>query len=111
MPESSPPPPSAGPIVVTPAELFWLTAGAWLGGICLLALLPVLLMPRVGPAGGLALSYLAFFVAWQPLQRLTQRALGPRQAFLRMLALVASAAMLAYYIREALLELVRKAGG
>jgi hypothetical protein len=28
----------------------------------------------------------------------------------RMLALVASAAMLAYYVREALLELVRKAG-
>lgn len=110
MSESAPSPTPAPQLVVTPAELFWLTAGAWLSGICLLALLPVLLMPRVGPAAGLALAYLAFFMAWQPLQRLTQRAVGPRQAFVRMLALVASAAMLAYYVREALLELVRKAG-
>lgn len=110
MSESAPPPPSVPVVVVTPAELFWLTAGAWLGGICLLALVPVLLMPRLGPAAGLALAYLAFFMAWQPLQRLTQRAVGPRRAFIRMLALVASAAMLAYYVREALLALVRQAG-
>lgn len=106
MPESAPP---SAPIAVTSAELFWLTAGLWLSGACLLALLPVLLMPHVGPAAGLALSYVAFFVAWQPLQRITQRAVGPRHAFFRLLGLVATAAMLAYYVREALLEVVRKA--
>lgn len=98
-----------GPLVVTPAELFWLTAGLWLSGACLLALLPVLLMPRLGPAGGLAVSYVLFFLAWQPLQRMTQRAVGPTRAFVRLLALVGSAAMLAYYVREALLEVVRAA--
>ena len=41
------------PIVVTRAELFWLTVGLWMGGVCLLALLPVVLMPRLGPALGL----------------------------------------------------------
>jgi hypothetical protein len=96
-------------VVVTPTELFWLTAGLWLSGICLLALLPVVLMPRLGAAGGLAVSYVAFFVAWQPLQRITQRALGAPRAFLRTLALIASAAMLAYYVREALMEIVQKA--
>lgn len=103
----SPSPVDAGPLVVTPAELFWLTAGLWVSGACLLALLPVLLMPRLGPAGGLAVSYVLFFLAWQPLQRMTQRAVGQTRAFVRMLALVGSAAMLAYYVREALLDVVR----
>lgn len=103
----TPPPEEAGPLVVTPAELFWLTAGLWVSGACLLALLPVLLMPRLGAAGGLAVSYVLFFLAWQPLQRMTQRAVGPTRAFVRMLALVGSAAMLAYYVRGALLEVVR----
>lgn len=103
------PAPSSAPVAVTPAELFWLTAGAWLGGACVLALMPVLLAPRLGAAPGLALSYLLFFLAWQPVQRLTQRALGPRQALLRTLAFVGSAAMLAYYVREALLALVTAA--
>jgi len=101
--------PSA-PVTVTPAELFWITAGAWLSGACLLALLPVLLAPRLGPAAGLAVSYVLFFIAWQPIQRLTQRAVGPQRAFVRMLAFVASAAMLAYYVREALVVLVGTAG-
>ena len=105
MPE---PPFPERPIVVTPAELFWLTAGAWMGGVCLLALLPVVLMPRVGPAAGLGVSYALFFLAWQPLQRVTQRALGARGAFVRMLALVATVAMAAYFLREALLELLRR---
>lgn len=109
MPESAPPAPSV-PVAVTPAELFWLTAGAWLSGACLLALLPVLLAPRVGAAPGLALSYLLFFVAWQPIQRLTQRAIGPQRALVRMLAFVGSAATLAYYVRESLLALVTRAG-
>lgn len=97
------------PMTVTPTEFFWLTVGLWLGGACVLALVPVLLMPRLGPAGALAVAYAAFFVCWQPLQRMTQRALGPRRAMVRMLALVASAATLAYYVREALLALVRGA--
>jgi hypothetical protein len=81
----------------------------WLSGVCLLALLPVVLMPRLGPALGLAATYLVFFVAWQPLQRVTHRAFGPRAAFVRTMALVATAAVAAYYVREALLELVRRA--
>lgn len=101
------PSPTARPILITPAELFWLTAGLWLSGICLLALLPVVLLSRLGPAGGLAVAYLAFFVAWQPLQRIFQRTLGPAAAVIRILALVASAAMLAYYLREALLAVMR----
>ncbi|MEZ5293025.1 MAG: hypothetical protein R2745_18230 [Vicinamibacterales bacterium] len=107
MSDPAPSPAPSHPVVVTPVELFWLTAGLWVSGICLLALLPVVLMPRVGPAAGLAVSYVTFFVAWQPLQRITQRAVGPSRTFIRMLALVASAAMLAYYIREALLAAVR----
>ena len=83
---------STGQLVVTPTELFWLTAGLWMGGVCLLALLPVMLMPRLGPAPALAVAYVLFFVSWQPVQRLTQRALAPRAAFVRMLALVATAA-------------------
>ena len=109
---SEPPPaaPPRPPLIVTGAELFWLTVGLWTSGVCLLALLPVMLMPRLGPAIGLAVSYVLFFVSWQPLQRLTQRAFGPRAAFVRMLALVATAAMAAYYMREALLELLLRAG-
>lgn len=105
MPESAPTA-TAATVAVTPAELFWITAGAWLSGACLLALLPVLLAPRLGPAAGLAVSYVLFFMAWQPIQRLTQRAIGPQKAVVRMLAFVASAAMLAYYVREALLALI-----
>jgi hypothetical protein len=97
------------PVLVTPAELFWLTGGLWLSGICLLALLPVVLMPQLGAAASLAVSYVAFFVAWQPLQRITQRAVGTTWAFVRTLALVTSAAMLAYYLRESLMDLVRRA--
>lgn len=106
-PDSAQPP---AVLVVTPAELFWITAGLWIGGVCLLALMPVILMPRLGPAMSLAVSYLLFFVSWQPVQRLTQRALAPRAAFIRMLALVATAAMVAYYLREALVTLLSRAG-
>jgi hypothetical protein len=105
----TPPPAGDGPLLVTPAELFWLTVGLWVGGVCLLALVPVLMMPRLGPAVSLAVSYVLFFLAWQPLQRMTQRAVGATRAFVRMLALVGSAAILAYYVREALLEVVRAA--
>lgn len=102
--------PPAGPTVITAGELLMLSVGMWLSGVCLLALLPVVLMPRLGPAVGLAVTYFLFFVAWQPLQRVTQRALGPRAAFVRTMGLVATAAIAAYYLREALLELLRRAG-
>ena len=92
------PPATTGAHLVTSSELFWLVAGMWLSGACLLALLPVVLAPRLGPAAALAVSYVAFFVAWQPLQR----ALGPQAAMIRMLALVSSAAVVAYYVRAVL---------
>ena len=95
---------------VTRAELFWLTVGAWVGGVCLLALVPVLLTARLGPAGGLAVSYVLFFMAWQPLQRITQRANGTRAAFIQMLGLVTTAAIAAYSLREALVAWVRGGG-
>ncbi len=109
MSDSAPPSPPAL-VAVTPAELFWMTAGAWLSGACLLALMPVVLAPRLGAAAGLAVSYLLFFMAWQPIQRLTQRAVGPQRALVRMLAFVGSAAVLAYYVRETLLSLIGSAG-
>jgi hypothetical protein len=102
--------PPSGPISITRGELVLLSAGMWLSGVCLLALLPVVLMPRLGAAPGLGASYLLFFVAWQPLQRVTQRAFGPRAALVRTLALVATAASVAYFIREALFALIGRAG-
>lgn len=110
MSDPQPPVPSISTHLVTSVELFWLVAGMWLSGACLLALLPVLLMPRLGPAASLAVAYVAFFIAWQPLQRIIQRALGPQAGTIRMLALVGSAAVVAYYVREALLSLVRGGG-
>jgi hypothetical protein len=107
---ADPVPPPVTPVVITRGELVMLSVGMWLSGVCLLALMPVVLMPRLGPALGLAATYLMFFVAWQPIQRVTQRALGARAAFARTMALVATAAVAAYYVREALLELVRRAG-
>jgi hypothetical protein len=106
MPETPSP---SGPIAITHGELVLLSAGMWLSGVCLLALLPVVLMPRLGAAPGLGATYLLFFVAWQPLQRVTQRALGPRAAFVRTMALVASAAIAAYFVRQALFDLVGRA--
>ncbi len=103
MPDPSP------PIAISRGELVLLSFGMWLGGVSLLALLPVVLMPRLGPALGLGATYFLFFVAWQPLQRITQRALGTRAAFVRTMGLVATAAIAAYYVREALLELIRRA--
>jgi hypothetical protein len=102
-----PPPPL---IQLSRSELVMLSIGMWLSGVCLLALMPVVLMPRLGPAFGLGVTYLLFFIAWQPLQRVTQRAWGARSAFVRTMALVASAAVVAYYLREALLDLVRRTG-
>ena len=107
MPEPAAPP--FATVVITRGELVLLSVGMWLSGVCLLALLPVVLMPRLGPVLGLAATYLLFFVAWQPLQRVTQRALGARAALVRTMSLVATAAIAANNVREALLELIRRA--
>ena len=79
-----------------------LTGSTWLGGVFMLTLLPMLLVPRFGIPIGLAVSYVVFFLAWQPVQVISQRLLGPRAAVIRMIALVGSAAVVAFYLREAL---------
>jgi hypothetical protein len=48
-----------------------------------------------------------FFLAWQPVQAVTQRVMGMQAAVVRMLAFVASAAVIAYYLREGLLAHLR----
>lgn len=78
-----------------------------MGGIFTLTLLPVLLIPRLGIPFGMAVSYLVFFLTWQPVQVITQRVLGTGTAVLRMIALVGGAAVVAYYLREVLLAMAR----
>lgn len=106
MPETSPPspPPSAphGVILLTPAEFYWVTLGIWLGGIFILTLMPYLLIPRVGGPMAIAGSYFLFFLAWQPIQIVTQRTFGLKGALVRMLVFVAAAATIASYLRQAL---------
>lgn len=100
-------PPNPAAVVITKGELLWLTLGTWVGGIFILTLLPVLLIPRLGIPGGMAVSYLVFFLAWQPVQMITQRVLGMGPAVLRMLVFVGSGAVIAYFLREVLLGLAR----
>lgn len=103
-PPSSAAPPAPTPIIaLSRAEFLWLTFGVWLGGIFILTLLPVLLIPRLGMPLGVAASYLVFFIAWQPVQQITQRTSGAGPAVLRMILFVGAAAVLAFYLREALL--------
>jgi hypothetical protein len=94
-------------VVISRGELLWLTLGAWVGGIFILTLLPLLLIPRLGIPGGMALSYLVFFLAWQPIQMITQRVLGMGPAVLRMLIFVGGGAVIAYFLREMLLGMTR----
>lgn len=94
-----------GQIAITPAELLWITFGMWLGGIFILTLLPILLIPRLGIPLGVGASYLMFFLAWQPVQIVTQRTLGMRTAVVRMVMFVGAAAVLAFYLREALMTM------
>ena len=101
------PPPDPRPIVISRGELLWITLGTWVGGVFILTLLPVLLIPRLGIPAGMALSYLVFFLAWQPVQTITQRVLGMGPAVVRMLAFVAGGAVIAYYLREVLLGMSR----
>lgn len=91
-----------GVIFLTTGEFFWLTVAVWLGGIFILTLMPYLLIPRVGGPLGIAGSYLLFFIAWQPVQMVTQRTLGIKAAALRMVIFVAGAAAIAAYLRQAL---------
>lgn len=90
-------------ISLSRAELLWITFGVWLGGVFMLTLLPILLIPRLGMPLGVGASYLVFFIAWQPVQTITQRTMGVRAAVVRMLLLVGAAATLAFYMREVLL--------
>jgi hypothetical protein len=103
MPTPSDPP----SITISRAELLWITLGTWVGGVFILALLPVLLIPRLGIPAGMAVSYLVFFLAWQPVQAITQRVLGMGAAVARMVALVGGGAVVAYYMRELLLGMSR----
>lgn len=102
-PPSNPNPASGKPIIlITPAEFYWLTLGLWVGGIFILTLLPYLLVPRLGGGLGIAGSYLAFFLVWQPIQIVTQRTFGTKAGVVRMIMFVAAAATIASYLRLAL---------
>lgn len=102
--------PSSGPpgvIFLTAAEFYWLTLGVWVGGVFILTLMPVLLIPRLGMPLGVIGSYLLFFLAWQPIQVITQRTVGMRAGITRMVMFVAAAATIAFYLREVLLGMAR----
>jgi hypothetical protein len=96
-----------GPILLSTGEFLWLTLGVWVGGIFILTLLPVLLIPRLGMPLGVVASYLVFFLVWQPIQIVTQRTFGMRAGVIRMVLFVGAAATFAFYLREALLALSR----
>ena len=87
---------------MTGGEFLWVTFAVWLGGIFILTLMPYLLIPRVGGLMAIASSYFLFFLAWQPVQIVTQRTLGMKSAMVRMVIFVASAATIASYLRQAL---------
>ncbi len=93
---------SRGVIFLTSGEFFWLTLAVWLGGIFILTLMPYLLIPRVGGPLAIAGSYLLFFLAWQPVQSVTQRTFGMKSGFIRMIIFVAAAATIASYLRQTL---------
>jgi hypothetical protein len=90
-------------ISLSAGEFYWLTLGVWVGGIFILTVMPVLLIPRIGMPLGVAGSYLLFFLAWQPIQSITQRTFGMRAGVVRMVMFVAAAATIAFYLRELLL--------
>jgi hypothetical protein len=106
-PPAAPPAVTRATIALTPGEFFWITIGLWIGGIFILTLAPVLLIPRIGMPLGIAGSYLLFFAVWQPVQTVTQRTFGIRAAVIRMVIFVAAAATLAFYLREVLLGMAR----
>jgi hypothetical protein len=91
-----------GVIFLTSTEFLMLTLAVWLGGIFILTLMPYLLVPRVGGPLAIAGSYFVFFLAWQPVQGITQRTLGMKAAFFRMVIFVAGAATIAALLRQML---------
>lgn len=95
-------------IFVTTREFLWITFAVWLGGIFILTLMPYLLVPRLGGALAIGGSYFVFFLAWQPVQSITQRTMGMKAAFVRMIIFVAGAATIAALLRQMLPSL---AGG
>jgi hypothetical protein len=101
-PVTTTPPASRGVILLTPGEFYWVTLAVWLGGIFILTLMPYLLIPRVGGPMAIAGSYFLFFLAWQPIQIVTQRTFGMKGAVIRMVIFVAAAATIASYLRQAL---------
>lgn len=106
-PAPTPPAPVAGVVFLTIGEFYRLTFSVWVGGIFMLTLLPVLLIPRLGMPWGVIASYLVFFLAWQPIQTVTQRTFGTGAGVVRMVMFVAAAATLALYLREALPGMAR----
>lgn len=101
-PTPATPPTSGDRLLVSRGEFLWISFAVWLGGIFILTLMPYLLIPRVGGPLAIALSYLLFFIAWQPIQSITQRTLGIKAAIIRMVIFVASAATLAAILRQSL---------
>ncbi len=97
---TAPSPPNG--IFISRGELLGLTVTTWVGSVFVLALLPMLLVPRFGVPIGVGVAYLVFFAAWQPVQLITQRLLGQGAAIIRMLAFAVSAALVASYLRDAL---------
>jgi hypothetical protein len=104
MAETPPPstPPARGVILLTPGEFYWLTFAVWLGGIFILTLMPYLLIAQVGGPLAIAGSYFFFFLAWQPIQLVTQRTFGMKAGVIRMIIFVAAAATIAAYLRQSL---------
>lgn len=99
------PPAPLPTIAITHGELLWLTFGLWLGGVFMLTVLPVVLVPRLGTGASVAAAYAVFFLAWQPIQTITQRTLGVRSAAIRLLLFVVTATLVAVYVRGALFGL------
>jgi hypothetical protein len=99
---STSPSASRGVILLTPVEFYWVTLAVWVGGIFILTLMPYLLIPRIGGPMAIAGSYFCFFLAWQPIQIVTQRSFGMKGAVIRMVIFVAAAATIASYLRQAL---------
>jgi hypothetical protein len=99
VPASPQDPRSVRGVLLSPGEFLWLTFAVWFGGVFILTVMPTLLIPRVGTALGVGGSYFFFFLAWQPVQSITQRALGVKVAAIRMLIFVTGAATLAFYLK------------
>ncbi|MGE0042195.1 MAG: hypothetical protein AB7H88_12545 [Vicinamibacterales bacterium] len=104
---AAPDPRSVPGVLLSPGEFLWLTFAVWLGGVFILTVMPTLLIPRFGNAMGVAGSYFVFFLAWQPVQSITQRALGVKVAVVRMLIFVTGAAALAFYLKGVLLGMAQ----